>query len=277
LDGIGHILNDKVLVVPQYQRAYSWQKDQVELFWNDLRTAVDASEPEYFLGTVVVTAEQSNRRLNIIDGQQRLATVTMLLAAIRNALLAGGEANRAETLEREYLASRDLRSNEISPHLFLGNEDDNYFRSIVIHRQGFAPIPVTTYRSNRRINEAFSCLSSHVDALVANAHHNWQEVLFDWVDFIYGKLKVILVQVPNESNAFLIFETLNDRGFALTTADLLKNWLFSLSGNRIGVVQNAWIAAVSGLEMTTEEELFLDFLRHYWGSLHGTTTQRMLR
>src|SRR5438067_2488201 len=109
LEGIGHVLRDRTLTVPRYQRSYSWFLEQVEAFWWDLRSAFTADPPEYFLGTIVLTSQPDNRA-TIIDGQQRLATAAMLFTAIRDEFVRRGDEYRAAVIERDYVASRELKS-----------------------------------------------------------------------------------------------------------------------------------------------------------------------
>jgi uncharacterized protein with ParB-like and HNH nuclease domain len=84
LDGIAHTLRDRRLTVPRYQRSYAWGEEQIVTFWEDLRSALFSSTPSYFLGTIVLSSEVNTRGNIIIDGQQRLATAAVLLAAIRD-------------------------------------------------------------------------------------------------------------------------------------------------------------------------------------------------
>jgi len=81
--GIGHLLSDRQLAIPDYQRSYSWAQDEVAELWDDIAKAMHTGSKEYFLGSVVTTTT-SSRRQQVIDGQQRLATVTLLYAAMRD-------------------------------------------------------------------------------------------------------------------------------------------------------------------------------------------------
>lgn len=82
--------------IPRFQRPYSWQRENVEDFWND--TIVN-SESDYFIGSIVVYKVQTNVR-GIVDGQQRLTTITMVLCALRNELSADGESDLASGLHK---------------------------------------------------------------------------------------------------------------------------------------------------------------------------------
>jgi uncharacterized protein with ParB-like and HNH nuclease domain len=83
VDGVGHLLTDKKsLGVPTNQRSYAWEKDQITDFWQDI-VGAKQEKPEYFIGSIVLS-ESEGRSPEIVDGQQRLATTTMILAAIRD-------------------------------------------------------------------------------------------------------------------------------------------------------------------------------------------------
>src|SRR4051794_28400213 len=106
LEGIAHLLSDTDLHVPVYQRSYAWGDEQVTDFWTDLKGAFEAGFPDYFLGAVVV-ADVDGESM-IIDGQQRLATTTIFLAALRDAYAARGDESRADGIHKKYIARFDI-------------------------------------------------------------------------------------------------------------------------------------------------------------------------
>jgi uncharacterized protein with ParB-like and HNH nuclease domain len=81
--GIANLLRVELLSVPTYPRSYSWELEQLDDYWNDLSGALSQQQAAYFMGTIVVTREEAPGRLNVVDGQQRLATTAILLATIR--------------------------------------------------------------------------------------------------------------------------------------------------------------------------------------------------
>lgn len=95
-DAIGHVLTDRRLVVPIYQRSYSWDDEEIVDFWTDLNSALEEGNAQYFLGNIVLSEEGTNGNYSIIDGQQRLATTLILLAAIRNEFKRRGDVRRAK-------------------------------------------------------------------------------------------------------------------------------------------------------------------------------------
>jgi len=237
-------------------------------------SAFAQADPEYFLGTIVLSAEGTARRLTIVDGQQRLATTTMLLAAIRDEYRQRGDLTRADIVQRDFLSKPDLDSGTDVPQLRLNSEDDHFFQDLVV--KPIDPGPTAERSSHRVIGSAYQSLRDFVAATSASVGAEWDKRLLGWVKFVDEALLGIVVVVPTESDAFLIFETLNDRGADLTIADLLKNYLFGRAGSQLDQVRDRWVASLGALEMTAETSTFVTFLRHYWSSKQGATRERDL-
>ena len=272
LDGIAHVLRDRRLKVPKYQRAYAWGKEQIETFWGDLRSAMLTEKPSYFLGTIVLSSETGPRVSTIIDGQQRLASVAILLAAIRDEFKDAGEGARAQALQDQFLIYRDLKQADEIARLQMSSSDaEFYFSWIVASRPGSEPVGP----SPRRIQQAYELLRARVHEEALSARSNWQDRLIRWVEFLEYEVRTIVVDVFSVADAFLLFETLNDRGLTLTVADLLKNYLYGLATLELGGVEAAWERSRATLE-SHDEQLFLDFLRQYWSSWYGAVRERDL-
>jgi len=225
LEGIAHVLSDNRLRVPVFQRSYAWEKTHVTELLQDIAAAIKAGATEYFLGSIVVSTEHSGM-FEVVDGQQRLATVSVVIAQIRDYFLANGENDRAATLESEFLLKRDLRSQEAVPRLTLNDIDHDFFAKTVLARPNAPTKNAQPSRiSHRLLSDACLTASQHL-AAAASTSRTPIDVLVDYVEFLSTRAKVILVQVPDQANAFTIFETLNDRGLDLAISDLLKNYLF---------------------------------------------------
>ena len=87
-------------------------------------------------------------------------------------------------------------------------------------------------------------------------------------------MKVIVIRVPDETNAFTIFETLNDRGLELAQIDLLKNFLYSKANKKLKEIQSSWIELIAKIESAKDENLILTYIRHYWSSRYGLTREK---
>lgn len=260
--GIADVLIRYELMVPLYQREYSWKKEQVERLYQDLAYA--KNQGEYFLGTLVTIPHSPSGTLEVVDGQQRLTTTALLLAAIRN-YAAGLEG--AETLVRaiqtKNLFTVSRRANDDIPKLRL-NVDDNEFFIKLIAQGGFDTANAPRRESHERLAGAAKLATRAVQTMVAGqARNRHLDVLNAWVDFLENDATVILLKAPDGGQAFRMFETLNDRGMKTTQADLVKSFLFGQAGTRIQEAQAKWSAMQAALEDIDDDARTINYLRHF--------------
>lgn len=282
-EGLGHILQDNVLFVPTYQRSYAWGKQHVTALLEDLAGAIQkksaGKQGDYFLGSVVAIKRTSaSNALEVVDGQQRLATTSIIITAIRDYLLRTGDEEGASQIEKSYLRWFDMRARNYPARLKL-NEIDNdfYLESILSRPKERRKAAKPSKPSHKKIATAYRTISKYIAALASlHAKGNASAVLLDWIDFLRDRAQVIRVTVQDDADAFVIFETLNDRGLELSTADLLKNHLFGISGDRIEEAKDRWRAMLGALETVTAKDISVDYIRQYWGSKYGLIRKREL-
>ncbi len=263
--GLGSVLSRYRLAVPPNQREYSWKDNQVNRLFTDLAKALSDQEDEYFLGTVVaVPADQGV--LEIVDGQQRLATTTILLAEIRNYLNSlSGSADKelAAHIDSKFIRQYVPKERSHKPNLSL-NLDDNQFFVQMLEAKTKKEWPEPSHRSHEKIIRAFDLARVHVRNIVkpfdAKDHG---DQLVKWQDFVQHKATVILMQVPDESKAYRMFETLNDRGLRTSQADMVKNYLFEqVAKDRKAEASQKWSYMRGALEAVEDEDLTVTFIRH---------------
>jgi hypothetical protein len=272
LEGIGHVISDRSLEVPVYQRSYAWEAEQVAEYWADLSRALASSADEYFMGTIV-TAGGEGRHV-VIDGQQRLATTSIFLAVIRDAYESRRDGARASGIHDRFLTVFDLDSAQKEPRLRLNSEDRQFFQEAVI--DGIAPS--TEVASHRRLLAARDLLAQRLEGDLAEQGDAWLDRLGAWVKLLNITVKVIVIDVPEVADGFVIFETLNDRGAPLTISDLIRNFLMSRAaeGDAVGSVEDDWTRALLFLGLQDESSVFVDFLRQFWSSRHGAVREKDL-
>lgn len=269
--GIGDILRQHRLKVPPNQREYSWTPDrEVITLFQDLAKAIVDNEPEYFLGTIVTISGPSGV-LEVIDGQQRLATTTILLCCIRR-YLKGKDEVIANDIEH-FLYYTDRNQRAVLNRLRMNNVDNDFFSRMILDDSIQSP-PAPTRRSHRLICNAFDVASDYVKNIVSGFDQkDHGDILNKWVNFIEHYADVILLDVSSGANAYKMFETLNDRGLKTTQADLVKNCLFGQAGDdRLIEAQELWMLMRGALESIQEEEkedITVDFLRHALISIQG--------
>jgi hypothetical protein len=277
-EGIGSILRGDELAVPLNQREYSWQEEHVQDLFNDFEKVINKAT--YFLGTVVITRPDSAGRPEVTDGQQRLATTTILLAAIRDYLFESVEAGnktRAQSIEQKYLKTTEFLSTETVPRLKLNVDDNEFFTKYVLASPDSDERQIQPRtRSHDRIKRSAELAKKQVSKILASSDKESQKIarLAEWVEFIDSSAQVIVLQVPDHINAFVMFETLNDSGLRASQADLLKNYLLSLAGNRMREAQQKWAQMVGTLESAPKEDVAVTYLHHLLITKYGPLRER---
>ena len=260
IKGMGKLIKENKFFVPQYQRPFAWQVQQINELFEDIKNNIN--EEEYFLGTVVLAKKDADK-LEIIDGQQRISAIVIFFAVLREHI---SDKRASNKIQEDYLSEYDERETENIPKLKLNQQDNNFFREYIINRNTEYAVKI---ESHRRIKKAFEISENFISKLLESNNKD-PNVLYDYKDFINNRLKVVVISVPSDANAFTIFETLNDRGLELAQIDLLKNYLYSKAGDRrLEEAQNSWIELTSKIESSENESLILTYIRHYWIYQHG--------
>ncbi len=275
--GIGQALHEKAMHVPLNQREYAWEEKQVGDLFRDLSDAKSRDGEEYFLGMIVVTPDAKGTPL-IVDGQQRLATISIFLAAIRDYLVSIAEPAEARKVNDKFLQTSEFLAKESEPKLRLNVADDEYFRRRVLSDSDSPDRAYpATKPSHNLINEAAELAADQVRKMVATLSQQRQlETLISWVYLIQDRARVILVTAADEGRAYGMFETLNDRGVKAAQSDLVKNYLLGKSGDRIQQVHARWAEMVGALEQIDDEKIVVTYLRHYYVTQYGHVREHEL-
>jgi hypothetical protein len=258
--------NGRVYRVPPYQRDYSWEEEQWEDLWNDILDLRGRPDERHYMGALVVEG-RTDREFLIIDGQQRLATLSLLslavIAKLKSMADKGietiGNNERASGLRARFIGEKDPASLIESSKLFLNETDNAFYQDYLVQLR--PPLnPRGLPRSNRLLWECFLYFKRKVEE-IQDFSINGTLVAALLSETVARQLMFILITVEDEINAYTVFETLNARGLELTTTDLLKNYLFS----RVKVtadldaLQRRWRSLIA----TVRQERFPDFLRYH--------------
>lgn len=271
--------NGKSYVVPRYQRDYSWSEEHWEDLWNDFTDLLSNSETRHYLGALVVDAHD-DRELRIIDGQQRLvslslfslAVISKLEAMARDGIEPRENQERALELRSRFVGEKDPASLMKRSRIQLNEIDDGFYQDYLVQLRTPRD-PRRLPQSNRRLWECYRYFRDRLDDLTA-IQGNGQSVASLLSDTVARQLFFILISVDEELNAYTVFETLNARGLELTTTDLLKNYLFSRvhAEADLVAVQRRW----SQLVATVEYSRFPEFLRYHLLCEHPQIRSRRL-
>ena len=273
--GIGKLLQTSKFSVPSHQRAYAWKDEQILDLFRDINDSLKHGSGEYFLGTVVLSNENNSRKI-VIDGQQRLVTTAILVAAIRDHFHNDGQLDRARDIERDYLFKRSIRTQEVEAYIHLIPEDKDFFLKRIVASPSETDRtiePVTL--AQKRLVRAAVLAAEFVNGIVGGTQ-NPDDALLDYIDYLNTRSMIIAVDVDSEANAYIIFEVLNDRGLDLSLTDLLKNYVFSHSADKLPEVQLAWSNMVNTLTDSDDDGNIKNFVRHAWVAKHGLTREKDL-
>ncbi len=269
--------------IPRFQRPYSWTEEEVRNFWDDV---VIEEHEQYFIGSMVVY-QIEKPYFGIVDGQQRLTTITLMLAAIRNAFLRLGDVNLSRGVHN-YIEKANIDNvNE-----FILNSETS-FPYLQDHIQSFegAKVDCTVGHEELKLKNAFELINEKLSPLIPKYKKNEAQVdlpdesrlaVIDSLKTIRNKilsLKLVFIQLDNEDDAYLIFETLNTRGKDLTTPDLVKNLLLKKVKSSNKTLDNSKIIWNKILEKFDDyglENEMSSFLHHHWLSKYGDTTEKKL-
>lgn len=254
--GVGSILKTYRLKVSPRQRDYRWREHHVKTLLEDLTKAMGSDDQEYFLGTVVTIPDASGV-LDIIDGQQRLATLSIVLSRIR-AFLLQSESGIAKSLE-SFLSEYDRHQRADMNKLKLNLTDNDFFGKWLLSPDVPPTLPESAPLSHKRLRAAFVTAEDYVKKIVAAENpKDYGDKLNKWIDFIEKSATVILFRVPSRGNAYKMFETLNDRGLRTTQADLVKNYLFSRAAERESEAMHSWAQMAGALSSLQGEDADID-------------------
>lgn len=277
-------------VIPVYQRVYSWTERQCEELWADLQRCGAAEKP-HFMGTVLYTEEDASggmRRLDLIDGQQRMATLTLLLLALRNVLRDGT------------LAITGIDADEI----------DNRF----LHVSGAdgKPLKLLLSRSDRATLAALvdgdelpeeDDLSTYLTGNLAFFEKRLaQQQAADDVWTGLQKLYVIAAQLEAGDQPQLVFESLNSKGMPLRPSDLIRNLLFvhfgydeqvrlykqywdpidvlfadDPEGTRLNAALHGWLVKHAPKLLVRDKNEIYDAFKAYVRNMHGDNLEDLLK
>lgn len=272
--GIGKLLQENYFVVPNHQRDYSWTEHEVGQLIDDITDAIDRQFSEYFLG-LMVFMRSAEGQLVVLDGQQRLATVGIIIAAIRNWLKQYTEYNDdAASVQERFIGSREFGEKEITPKLTMNSANNQTFLSYVVSGVPLSDIEAARDElkpqdRNKKMLEAVAYAHLRVRQLVekAGSPDAAAKYFFRFLAYLRDKASVVRLTVSSESAAFTIFETLNDRGLDLSPLDLVKNYLFSKAQDktRMRDLESRWTRMMATLANVKPDK----FLVAFWTSRHG--------
>lgn len=217
---LSRVFSDEfAFAIPTYQRPYAWEKEQAEALLDDilaaLKDAVETKEPvTYFLGSIVLIKQPGSPEAKVVDGQQRLTTLTILLSVLRDLSSLEVGLKRHAYICEEGDPDKGTRSRY---RLTLRKRDEEFFRATVQTKGATNALPVTKGLTDTRLRIVENAALFH-DRLKAMS----PEVRDLLVAFLLQRCYLVVIAVANVDMAHRVFTVLNARGLDLTPSDILK-------------------------------------------------------
>ncbi|PDX53176.1 hypothetical protein BB482_02315 [Helicobacter pylori] len=235
-------------VIPIYQRVYSWEKEQCEQLWDDIiKIGGNDKMNGHFIGSILYVLDgntHSNNPLLIIDGQQRLTTITLLLIALRN--------HSSDEVKRKEIESYLINSNKDGDkkfRLILSESDKDTLLSLIDKNKRKPSEPSVKIVENFELFEKW--ISKNTDKL-ETIFKGLEKLMIVWIALEKGK-----------DDPQLIFESMNSKGIELTQTDLIRNYIVMETevGKQEDFYNGYWRAMEEDFKQN--ETLFNRFVRHY--------------
>ena len=274
--------NSNFYLVPKYQRDYSWGEEQWDELWQDI-LFIHEQEPQdredHYMGYLVLQRQaKRNGKIffTIIDGQQRLTTLSLLVLSVLQILQASNDEQNAERIDlirNNYISTKGLGSLIREYKLELNRNNDEYYRNELASLET-RPRKRNIKRTEHQMRKAKEFYEKEIRQLDLSGSE-----LGDFIGDIIGNYLIFtVIEVSDDINAYKVFETLNARGIQLSTPDLLKNHLFSIIDPRyensraIELQEEQWSATLNNLG----KQDFSKFLRCFWNSRNSQASKSNL-
>lgn len=275
--------NGRTYRVPRFQRDYSWGEVEWAELWSDICNTLPANgEPDHYMGYLLLQTDNEQDYYEVIDGQQRLTTISLIvLAAMRllKKLADDGEQTaeqRLDQLRATYIGYLDPVTLIPDNKLALNRNNDSYYKEYLVTLTPKLPSRGFSTSTNA-LRKGFEWFEERLQAY-AQIEADMGKALAHFVEVMSRKLFFTVITVSDQLNAYQVFETLNARGVRLSTTDLLKNYLFSVlakSNNNLREMkelEDRWNNMIDRLG----DDDFPTFLRAYWNSRHTFVRQTEL-
>lgn len=273
------IESNVVYTIPRYQREYTWGKAQWERIFDDLVE----NDSGYFLGSIICINQAQDtlitQSLEVVDGQQRMTTISLLLAAIYFVLSSNNEMSDDDRFELmklkgKLVLKRNIKKPRLVPQVQNSNQQD-YFH--VLCQAGLLhDIDVPSNAGNRRIVRAYRFFVDKINAVI-NEQSETGLSLHAFLDKV-NTATLVKIEVGGHSDAYTLFESLNNRGVPLTAIDLIKNKLLAILEQKepgcIDENYDKWKKVIDALgeDYAVQERFFRQYYNAYRTELRSIIT-----
>ncbi|AKM78467.1 MAG: putative type I restriction-modification system protein [Candidatus Wolfebacteria bacterium GW2011_GWE1_48_7] len=253
-------------VIPKFQREYIWSRENWEILFDDM---VEGNGDGNFIGSILCVKNDDAsaigmRQLEVVDGQQRLATISLLFCALYTSIQKRSEDQIGSADDVLHIIQSRLiqEGSPIQTRVVLSQQHDNFADyEALLAGMGILKIGTESKGSKvRKIHKAYNYFLGRLKG------YNMEELqkLMTWVDSIL----VVMIEVSSHADAFMLFEGLNDRGVPLAAGDLIKNKMLSELERKGVEIDEAFIGWNIFLDNVVNHTIQERFLRQYYNAFH---------
>lgn len=215
--------------VPRYQREYTWGHTH----WEDIFDDILDNDPGYFLGSIICINKSNDtlavQQLEVVDGQQRLTTISLLFSAIYRTLKEHAdkldEEQKSELINLKRMLVLKKDNGKLRLALQKTNNNDDDYRAKLSEVGITDSYEVKPYAGNRKIFRAFKYFQDRIESLIDSSEQSLTKIL-ELLEKVNGA-SMVKIEVESHAHAYTLFESLNNRGMPLTAIDLIKNKLLA--------------------------------------------------
>lgn len=262
-------------IIPKFQRDYSWDTEHWEELWSDIESL--NKEKYHYMGYIVLQRKKDNE-YSVIDGQQRLVTLSIIVLVALKKLDNLVEENkdqennkkRIQIIQEKYIGFQHSVTLSVNNKLTLNRNNKSFFKNLSNNLRPSNARGIT--KTNKLLKNAFLFFDKQ------NYGKTGEEIAQQVENISTGMIFTKII-VEDDLNAYKVFETLNARGVQLSTPDLLKNYIFSvvskdetITDDGLDDLDEIWSGIISNLG----ESQFTDFVRYHYNFQHSILTKKKL-
>ncbi len=272
--------NSNKYQIPDYQRPYVWSEERVEEFFNDLisEEAISLS----FLGSFIFQKKEDGV-YDIVDGQQRMITLAILIAVLRDISKEFLSSGKLSNLEKDRLSSfASSLSDRLTDKTSFGeiegytlkvwSSDEDFFNSFILEGSATPKRPLKKFLSQFNVYKNYNFLYKQVKKLITQSEGAL--AAFRKISDSIDKLRVVTIEVDSDEEAYTAFEIVNARGQELGNIDLLKNLFYknASANDDLESMKSKWAEVISNIEDVSAVKVNTEsFLKYFWHSYFGGT------
>jgi uncharacterized protein with ParB-like and HNH nuclease domain len=208
------LTENKKYTIPSYQRPYSWTKEETMQLILDINDSCHEQNREYFIGSMICI-KKGNNEYEVVDGQQRLTTLSLILTSLRNLI---EKEKIKQDLEKRILPIDPYSDEYKEPRLKVRDNEYHLYHNYILQGNSLYKPKEPTYTENLFI-ENFNVINEYLS-------QKEQSELGQIAKYIQQCVSFVFVETDDLMSSFRLFNVLNNRGMSLSIADLLKNLLF---------------------------------------------------